>query len=999
MGELLGGGFRSAEPSAQDLLPFEAKEQIPGRGSPTARQASPRDTRHFLESNVLVGPPRPWGAPPDKANFHKADDPERLRASLIMPKWYPQEALPALPAEMLRVEQEAASARLAVRLAACERRVEAQEANEARETESLQRLELELRQMHEGKRTFAKLAEERLMALESGLERTQRQDAAVREHIGILQKDFREFAVTAVGRQRAEIELEVSNAFAQQNATAEEWRGTLKQRDAQLQAELQRLGNSVDDASSELVRAQAELRTRISALEAGRLAGRERAVMSPGPMGEGLGAEGGHVVDYLRQQVDALRQTSEHCGARLAELWARCEGEAVSQHSLKQDSDAKFVSLSKAIATERENLSLRVSQRLEVLESRLGVERSEQAAKQAELHDQVASGDHQGFVQLQDLSSKFRTELESAERRLQGEISTLRINTEADLAQLSSSRATEEEVRRSSMASLLQRLEGSTHSHTETSNSLRQEVDASVRDLRETLRAESSARIDAERKLATDSNRAAQTLASELSALQKFAQKQAESVASELDRMRWNNTDRADRLSRYVDEKVAMVVGDPSNSRIEAETASLEERLAGMKAVAEEQARLAEQRVEACAEDIRNRLRQAEESWMRDAQNSRRESDRSTTAVERRTLAAQDELKARFEAYVKHFDSAIASVQAAILRPPATGASPRDPQLLPISPGKVSPSGRKAGWPNAGPALPGQVPARSLPSHEHWRPAAAWQNEELRCVVDGLRVHEEPDLASQVRASLARGETVTVKDVLERDRRRWASLGGCGGFVLAFSEGGTPLLEALSAPSASQPLFTAGGAAAPLAPAVLPARSASQTPKELFTGGGAAAPLAAPPVAEPLLYGRHSPTPLLAPAEAGEEGDQTLAAAAPVGASPLTPQAPISPMNEGESVQQQLPEQVASACSTMAEQQLAEQVASNACSLEIDAEEDHDGLRNMVRDLLAGGVASGELERALEDGDERRDEGVHSPEQVLSPDAAPSRPAFSLSDF
>lgn len=906
---------------------------------------------------MLVGPPRPWGAPPDKGNFQRGETPERLHAPM-MPKWYPHEALPLLPAEVLRVEQEAASARLAARLAACERRMEARDAQESHGSESMERIALELRQMQEGQRTFSKLSEERFTALEGGLERTKRQDAAVREHLNVLQNDFREFAVTAVGRQRSELELEVSNAFARQSAATEEWRNTLKQRDSQLQAEVQRLTHSVEDASSELVRAQAELRTRISALEAARLGGRDPA----SPRGEGPSAAaggGGHMVDYLKQQVDALRNSSEQTGARLAELWARCEGEALSQHALKQDAGTRFESLSRAIATERDNLALRLSQRLEVLESRLGVERSEQAAKQAELHDVMASGDHQVISNLQDLATRFRSELEASERRLQGEVSTLRSNVEADLAQFSAARATEDEARRSSLANLVQRLDGSTERHVEASNSLKQELDISFRDLREALRSESSARIETERKLEVDTSRAAKTLASELGGLQMVVRKQGELVAAELDRMRFDNSDRADRLSRYVDEKVAMVQGDPSQSRLANDTVSLEARLNGVKAAAEQQALLAQERLDACAEDMRNQLSKAQNSWSQQVVSARRDTDRSGKTSDRQVLVAQDELKARLEAYVKHFDSSIASVQAAILRPNPNGGgamtSPRpQAQALGMLPTKPPPG--YTGWSSAGLATPAPAPLRAPPQREHWRPAAEWQSEEMKSVVDGLRVHEEADLASQVRASLSRGEAVVVKDVFERDGRRWASLGGRGGrggFVLAFSEYGTPLLEPVqSLPKQSQDLFSGGTALSPLVPA-LQIHQQSYSPSKLAQGLQGCFAASAELSAELAL---------------GERDAQRNSASSGRLLGPLVPLTAT-----GEAVQQ-----------------LAEEVASGACQFAAGSEDGVD-LRNMVRDMLVRGVVSGDFGQALAATEQADRDDAASAQEVQSPGASVGR--------
>jgi len=778
VGELLGG-YRAPD-DLQELLPWQKNPNAEAVG---IKQQTPKesDTRELLESNIVLGPPRPWGALPDKGIFQKGDVPNGLRASLGFAPPF------ALPTEALR-EQEVATARLAARLAACERRMDVQEAKVAvEETEPFQRLSIECRQLKDSMLTSAKLSDERFAILENAQERTRREETAVREQTVLLQNDFREFAGTAVSRQRAEIESVVTRAFSQQNAANEEWRNAMRQRDAQLQSEVQRVSHAMEDVGHQLVSTQAELRTRLAALETARLTGRAPGNVSDGAMLADVA--GGHMVDFLKQQMDALRQHVEQSAARIAELTARCDGDVAAQRALKQENDTRLAALGKAIAAERDNLSQRLLQRLEVLESRLGVERSEQAAKQAEIRDQVTTGDYQGSMQLQDLASKMRMEFEALERRLQSEMTALNGQVEAEFAQLRSSKASEEDVHRQSMASMLHRLESGNERQTEAISNLRKELDLSLKEVRESLSRECVVRAEEDRKLATEATRTTHSVANDLTAIQRYVQKQAESVAGELERMRWTNTDRADKLSRYVDDKVANSSSGPSVSKFDSEAEALIERISTLKSSLEEQGRVAEKRVESFAEDFRARLQKVEEAWMREATSVRRDAERNTIAAERRTVTAQGELKARFESYVKHFDAAISSVQTAILRPlPGDGADIA-PRPLPLSP---TPPATKA---QVGSTARRSIAAKMMP-HDVPQDIIIWQNEELQCIVDGLRMHKEPDLASQVIGSLSRGESVVVKSMIVSVGRRWACLTK-GGFVLAFSEGGTPLLQQL----------------------------------------------------------------------------------------------------------------------------------------------------------------------------------------------------------
>lgn len=753
-----------------------------------------KDTRELLQSHVL-GPPRPW-APPQLPNEPKREDgpDHHLRASFLRPKWSHDLATAIGGPGEESLEHDAALARISARVAACERRMESKEARDAQMDEGAHRLAMELRQAKEAHAAYTRLADDRFAALETSSERAKHEDAATREQLHVLQNDFRDFAVTAVSRQRAEIEGEVTAAFARQNLSVEEWRATFKHRDAQLQGELRRLSASVEDVSGQLVTAQTELRTRLATLEASTLAGRSHHVAIPASiLDNGVDAAvspaSGQALEYLRQQLEQLRQGSAQNGAGLTELWARVEGEAAARGTLQRDHEARFYSLDQVIRDERDNLGQLVVQRLEVLEARLGVERSEVAAKQAEIRDQLANGDHVGSLRLQDLAAKANADLEASERRVQVEISALRRHVDANIAQSKSARGAEEEARTSSLASLLRRVESSSEQQMQAATKMQQEVNASFKEIRDEVRAECAARVQAEQRLVADVSSASQTLASEVATVRRLLQQNSETVATELERLRQSGAERADRLSRYVDEKVAQAANLSKNDGSTKEIAEVAERVQALRVSLEEQARQVQQRLDTTAEDLRLCLNRSEDARVTQLASAVKDAERATSAAERRTMAAQEELQARFEAYVKHFDSTISSVQAAILQTRCRDQSDRAEKsyskVLPATRFTMREFQRGAQAPQTQPLETSGAQPQS-------------QQEELRTTVDGLRVHTLPDVASDVRKVLSRGEVVSVAYLLStRDNNQWARLADSSGYVLSCSQSGAPLLESV----------------------------------------------------------------------------------------------------------------------------------------------------------------------------------------------------------
>lgn len=184
--------------------------------------------------------------------------------------------------------------------------------------------------------------------------------------------------------------------------------------------------------------------------------------------------------------------------------------------------------------------------------------------------------------------------------------------------------------------------------------------------------------MQAHQRLSTDvfeASRAA--IQVEAGTLRDALRQQAEGVAGELERMRQTSSERADCLSRYIDDAVARGGGGDGRSGRQAAPeapppalADLSERLAALRAALDTQGELLGRRLEATTEDFRARLRRAEEARVREMAVLRKVAEGAAAGAERRSTAAQEELRGRFEAYVRHFDSAVGSLQAAVLRPP-----------------------------------------------------------------------------------------------------------------------------------------------------------------------------------------------------------------------------------------------------------------------------------------------------------------------------------------
>ncbi|CAE8583473.1 unnamed protein product [Polarella glacialis] len=267
------------------------------------------------------------------------------------------------------------AAAMVLRLAACERRMDHQES----QGPLLHRVMSEIQQLREGTSSLSRSSEERIAQLSSSLAQSHREASLAQEQLKALQAEFREFTSHSMSRQsadRSEIGGQVGQALALQKVNAEEWRSAVRNKDALVQNEIDRLMAGVEDLREKQISSQAELRVRLSTLEAPAMAGR---AFQNGVVTAGAGAGGydsaylSQAVEYLREQLDTVRQGSFQASAGLTDMKARLDSEAASRFRAQSAHGAQIEALSQALGSSHQDLAQSIAQRLEVLEAKHGV--------------------------------------------------------------------------------------------------------------------------------------------------------------------------------------------------------------------------------------------------------------------------------------------------------------------------------------------------------------------------------------------------------------------------------------------------------------------------------------------------------------------------------------------------------------------------------------------------------------------------------------------------
>jgi len=608
-----------------------------------------KDAYSFVGSNLVFPKPLPWVAAPQGNMTIKAPD------------------------EVPLPDVDQGKHQVAARISAFEQRLDGFESQAGL-----------VRKLEEDVSAFRKVFDERcyadaqrINALEAQTQQSQLHETYLTEQLVNLQAEFRDFTSQSLSRQLADhvdVEGQVAHALAKQKHATEDWRFAARQKDAQLQSELEALNSSVEEVRERLLTSQAELRIRLTALEApGLAAGANR----PGLAERGL--DGVHVaqVDFLKEHMERLQKGSVQAGASLSELQARLEGETAARASAQQEQNTRLEALGQALGLSRALMAQSIAQRVEALEERIGMEKKDIIARQSRLRDEIAQEGQEGVARLQEVSSRFVAAVDSLEKRCQV-LEASKMELEAQLADVQKARRSDAESMKGAVVSTTRKAQEQFERQAETVRTLKTEVDAVMRHMRDMVAAEHAARLQDEKKLCDDVMEAIRvSTSSSKKELQLLLKKQAEVTAVDMERCRRVNADRAERLSRYVDAALrdagVLVQGAGGQLRENMTDArvlkDLKDQVLSMQKEINQQVQSSAHKHAELADEMKSKLQRITELLQEEAKSHRRETEKVARDVERKALGRQEELQSRFETYVRHFDSSIHGIQAAVLRP------------------------------------------------------------------------------------------------------------------------------------------------------------------------------------------------------------------------------------------------------------------------------------------------------------------------------------------
>eukprot|EP00398_MALV-I-01_sp_L67-1_P000449 gene449-899_t len=528
--------------------------------------------------------------------------------------------------------------------------------------EILRRLQGNFRDHVEENKIHLKDTEHKVQVLDDLKVRQERELATAKEQIRSLQIDFRDFAVQAVSRQREDLQNMVKDAFQAQRESEEDHRLAAKKNHALVTEDMNRLNSLVADVEEQVNHVRTELKQRCSALE-------NTAMGGGGGSGGALDPAVSQALTALRSHLEMMRQSNTHLHAAVSELQSRFDESQKKISSFQEGSDNRNEQIERRLLEQAQQLATDFNQQIDVLASKCAVDKSDLLARQAMLkEDMVANGDTSTEV----FDHKIR-ELQQAlgvlKKREDVERNSITEYMNQKLQQFVQSYTAAEDARTSSLSSLYQRVEGFQEKQIEQMRTIRGDITENVSEMQNMLRSEITNRLTSEQKLGDSIRDAMKFLAQSTSATTSELQTGIAKLEKQFNQSKLDSGDRAERLSRYVDEAVGKVRGsaDRGTRELEDNVNSVAQRLKDIVAEVKDVPQQVHRDLDKQRRETELRLRQFEDSFAQRCNQSANVANESKKAVEHRTNEIQREFSQRLEMYIGQFDANIASLQAAIL--------------------------------------------------------------------------------------------------------------------------------------------------------------------------------------------------------------------------------------------------------------------------------------------------------------------------------------------
>jgi len=146
-------------------------------------------------------------------------------------------------------------------------------------------------------------------------------------------------------------------------------------------------------------------------------------------------------------------------------------------------------------------------------------------------------------------------------------------------------------------------------------------------------------------------------------------QRQMDTLAKNVSTIRSDGGDRADRLSRYVDEGLmkAEKASRQMREAVDEQLNGMHERVSDVHEGMEALRRLVDKELEEVTEDLSNRMRKVEAASVGQLDSAHKAAERLFRQADQRISAVQGDLAGRFEMYTEQFDASVNSLQLAVL--------------------------------------------------------------------------------------------------------------------------------------------------------------------------------------------------------------------------------------------------------------------------------------------------------------------------------------------
>lgn len=526
------------------------------------------------------------------------------------------------------------------------------------DAELIRRLQMQVRELQDGLKSVTSEMGTKVYQLTEKEASKDREIAVLKETVKTLQNEFRDYSVESVYRQRAEIQGEVKNNVTKYQFENHEWQVEVRKVLQTLAEEQKKLSEADTRVEDSFAAFKGDIRTRLSALEASVLGSGGKNQTNIG-IGNGLSREQlEHIWAELRQAVKDIS------GLQLEQ-----EAQKQVQISFAGECQQRIEALKDSVERGKEETLIMMDQKSELMEAKLGVERQEMQSKMQSVKEELEANDQMIQMLVVDLEVKTSQKMDLLKKCEEAERDALREVVDTKLNQVCGQIARTENLRQDGLTNLYEKMEGFQSKQLETVKGIREEVQDNIKDIQILFKDEMRHRMETERKI-TDS---ITDVVKNLTATQTASFEQLSGKLVVLDKAlqesRKEGGERADRISRYVDDIVSRWRQDASlkNEVYDNNFAQMHERIVDIVGNVERVRAWFDDKNALTEKNLEDKARNLEEKIRSGLDGERKRCENRLQTAENEAAAGIARVRDRCERVNKEMDEGFQGVHRAVL--------------------------------------------------------------------------------------------------------------------------------------------------------------------------------------------------------------------------------------------------------------------------------------------------------------------------------------------